>query len=37
MGSVDRDHHVGRLDDRIGLLADGKLQLVDCFVGDWRK
>src|SRR5947208_6473595 len=29
--SVDRDHHVGGLDDRIGGLAAGQFELVDFF------
>ena len=34
--SVEADHHVGRLDDRVGLLALLQLQLVDRFIGDRR-
>src|ERR1700724_576023 len=32
--SVDRDHHAGRLDDRISVLALLELELVDRLVGD---
>src|SRR5262245_29947597 len=35
-GSIDPDHHVGRLDDRIGGLAFGELELVDGVVGNGR-
>src|SRR5262249_58069015 len=31
---VDADHHVARLDDRVGWLAGRELQLFDRFVGD---
>jgi hypothetical protein len=31
--SVDADHDVGRLDDSIGVLADGKLEIVDGGIG----
>src|SRR5215468_5223982 len=34
--SVDRHHHVGRLDHGIGILALGKLELLDCLIGDRR-
>jgi len=33
---VDSDHHVGRLDHRVGLLALFELEFVDRFVGDRR-
>src|SRR5258708_6192716 len=31
---VEADHHVGRLDDGVGRLADFQTELVDGFVGD---
>src|SRR5690349_16358483 len=34
--SVDRDHHVGSLDDSISVLALGKIERVDGLVGDGR-
>src|ERR1700679_4394009 len=37
LGSVHADHHVGRLDDRVGLLAFRQLQLVDRLIGDRRR
>src|SRR5262249_50638398 len=35
--SVDRDHHVRGLDDRVGGLAACQLEVVDSFVGDGRR
>jgi hypothetical protein len=32
--SVDANHHIARLDDRISALTAGKLQLIRSFVGD---
>src|SRR5260370_18825922 len=31
---VEADHHVGRLDDGVGRLADFHAELIDCLVGD---
>src|ERR1700722_6094333 len=31
---VEADHHVGRLDDGVGRLADFQAELIDGFVGD---
>jgi hypothetical protein len=35
--SVDANHHVGGLDDRIGGSADSKAEFIDGLVGDRRR